>query len=136
MKAPLGQGSLFAVFTAVPSGCRRASGTDVVNKYLFNECVSWSFSQVGKPRPREGKWLAQGFVVEIQLEMGALVLPASTEPVPGSRKPCVYLVACYSVVQCPETGFWVGGGGTQHTEKEAGKSSALLWCCQWNKENG
>lgn len=132
MKAPLGQGSLFAVFTAVPSGCRRVSGTDVVNKYLFNECVSWSFSQVGKPRPREGKWLAQGFVVEIQLEMGALVLPASPRL---QETLCLFGGLLLSGAVSGDR-ILDRGRGTQHTEKEAGKSSALLWCCQWNKENG
>lgn len=69
------------------------------------------------------------------MTMGALVLPGSPEPVPGSRKPCVYLEACCSVAQCQETGFCAGGQGTQCTEKEAGKLSALLWSCRWSKEN-
>lgn len=61
--------------------------------------------------------------------------PSSLEPRPGSRKPCVYLDACYSAAQCPETGFCAGGRGAQHTEQEAEKQSALLRSCQWGKEN-
>ena len=65
------------------------------------------------------------------MALGALVLPGSPEPVPGSRKQ----EACCSVAQCQETGFCAGGQGTQCTEKEAGKLSALLWSCRWSKEN-